>query len=81
MIATFICELQSLAKFSNYDANFLDNMSRDCLACGITDSVIQCWLLAEYKFSFSKWMEAAARNPQTHKGQIVNTEVDEFSLL
>ena len=50
-VTAFVSELLSIAKFCNF-RDMLETMLRDCIVCGINDSIIQRRLLSEKELSF-----------------------------
>ena len=66
-VATFVAELRALAEFCNFGAS-LEDMIRDRLICGISDTKIQQKLLAEKSLTLktaveiAQGMETAAKN-------------------
>ena len=58
LIATFVAELRSLAKFCNF-GDTLETMIRNRLVCGINDIAIQKCLLTEPNLTYPKAIEIA----------------------
>ena len=57
-VATYVAELRSLTEFCNFGAS-LEEMIRDRLVCGINDSSLQKWLLAEPVLTYKRAVELA----------------------
>ena len=66
-VTAFVSELRFLAKSCNF-RDTLNTMLRDCIVCGINDTIIQHRLLSEKELSFktalelAQGMESAAKN-------------------
>ena len=64
---TFVAELSRLFEHSQY-RNTLDDMLRDRLVCGIADTGLQRWLLAEPDLTFKKALQLPQAQETAEEG-------------
>eukprot|EP00731_Ephydatia_muelleri_P017267 Em0010g365a len=66
-VAEYVAELRRIAEHCEFK-DALDEMLKDRLVCGIKDTRVQRWLLAEPKLTFAKALEIAQAAELAEKG-------------